>query len=228
MEHPDGLESPLQILERRLVIAEEEKAQLQRKLHELEEEKERLALELQAQREGERNRLILAEEEKERISFKTCKSRKRTIRSFWLKRFWHQLPREGQMLPQLTSSGGGTSRRSGRWFWALGGLLLLSLLLAGTICLLAGLFFFGKPAWAFFGSSSAKVTMTQAAYGLTDNYIFTGVTHSISAGENAIDHSTCDKCSIDPWQECNGNIDVPQHAKSVYRHTCHSCWNCFY
>ena len=80
----------------------------------------------------------------------------------------------------MTSSGGGTTRRSGRWFWALGGLLLLSLLLAGTLCLLAGFLFFGKPAFAFFGSSSAKVTMTQAAYGLTDNYIFTGVTHSIS------------------------------------------------
>ena len=80
----------------------------------------------------------------------------------------------------MTSSGGSTTRRSGRWFWALGGLLLLSLLLAGTLCLLAGFLFFGKPAFAFFGSSSAKVTMTQAAYGLTDNYIFTGVTHSIS------------------------------------------------
>ena len=45
---------------------------------------------------------------------------------------------------------------------------------------MAGFLFFGKPAFAFFGSSSAKVTMTQAAYGLTDNYIFTGVTHSIS------------------------------------------------
>ena len=44
---------------------------------------------------------------------------------------------------------------------------------------MAGLFFFGKPAWAF-GSSSAKVTITQAAYELTDNYIFTGVTHSIT------------------------------------------------
>ena len=80
----------------------------------------------------------------------------------------------------MTSSGGSTSRRSGRWFWALGGLLLLSLLLAGTQCLLAGFLFFGKPAFAFFGSSSAKVTITQAAYELTDNYIFTGVTHSIS------------------------------------------------
>ena len=45
---------------------------------------------------------------------------------------------------------------------------------------MAGFLFFGKPAFAFFGSSSAKVTMTQAAYELTDNYIFTGVTHSIS------------------------------------------------
>ena len=100
MEHPDGLESPLHILERRLVIAEEEKALLQRNLRELEEEKERLALELQAQREGERNRLILAEEEKARISFKTCKGRKRTIRSFCTKLYLHQLPREGLMLPQ--------------------------------------------------------------------------------------------------------------------------------
>jgi VCBS repeat-containing protein len=80
----------------------------------------------------------------------------------------------------ITSSGGDASRRAGRRPWLLGSLLIMSLLFAGTLCLLVGLFFFGKPALAYFGSSSAKVTITQAAYRLTDNYIFTGETRSIS------------------------------------------------
>ncbi len=179
MEHPDGLESPLHILERRLVMSEEEKALLQRNLRELEEEKERLALELQAQREGERNRLILAEEEKERF-VQDLQGQKENDTKLLHKTIFASTATRGADATPMTSSGGSTTRRSGRWFWALGGLLLLSLLLAGTLCLLAGFLFFGKPAFAFFGSSSAKVTMTQAAYGLTDNYIFTGVTHSIS------------------------------------------------
>src|SRR6266699_4980253 len=62
IESAEGIESPLQILERRLIIAEEEKKQLQRKLRELEEEKERIIRDLQEQREEERRRLILAEE----------------------------------------------------------------------------------------------------------------------------------------------------------------------
>ena len=179
MQQPGDLESSLQILERRLVSAEEEKAQLQRRLHELEEEKERLILELQTQRERERNRLILAEEEKDRL-VRDLQEQKESDTKLLAEAILASTVTKGAATTPITSSDGGPSRRSGRWFWALGSLLLLSLLLAGTICLLAGLFFFGKPAWAFFGSSSAKVTMTQAAYGLTDNYIFTGVTHSIS------------------------------------------------
>src|SRR5207302_5518071 len=83
----------------------------------------------------------------------------------------------------IAPSGGGISRWTGRFFWAPGGLLLLALFLTGTIFLLAGLFFFGKSAWAF-GSSSAKVAITQATYELTDSYIFTGVTRSISQAKN--------------------------------------------
>jgi VCBS repeat-containing protein len=179
MEHPDGLETPLQILESRLVIAEEEKAQLQRRLHELEEEKERINLELQTQREWEGKRLILAQEEKDRL-VRDLQEQKASDTKLLTEAILASTATRGADATAMTSSGGSATRRSGRWFWALGGLLLLSLLLAGTICLLAGLFFFGKPAWAFFGSSSAKVTITQAAYGLTDNYIFTGVTHSIA------------------------------------------------
>ena len=153
IEPAEGLKSPLHILERRLVIAKEEKEQLQRKLRELEEEKERIIRDLQAQKKSDTNlsaEAILA----------TSSAR-------------------GAGATPIAPSGGGTSRWSGRWFWALGGLLLLALFLAGTTFLLTGLFFFGKPAWAF-GSSSAKVTIAQAAYELTDSYIFTGVTHSIS------------------------------------------------
>jgi hypothetical protein len=179
MNHPDGLETPLQILESRLVIAEEEKAQLQRRLHELEEEKERINLELQTQRERERKRVILAEEEKARFVREMQEQKENDMRPLTEAMLASTVTREADVTP-IASSGGGASRRSGRWYWALGSLLLLSLLLAGTLCLLAGFFFFGKPAWALFGSSSAKVTITQAAYGLTDNYIFTGVTHSIS------------------------------------------------
>jgi len=152
--------------------------QLQRKLRELEEEKERISSELQEQREEERRRLVLAEEEKERI-VRDLQAQKESDTKLLAEATLATSSARGADATPIAPSGGGTSRWTGRWFWALGGLLLLSLLLAGTICLLAGLFFFGKPAWAF-GSSSAKVTMMQAAYELTDNYIFTGVTHSIS------------------------------------------------
>ena len=151
IESAEGIESPLHILERRLIIAEEEKKQLQRKLRELEEE--RIIRDLQVQKESDTKLLA------EAIMASTS-------------------ARGADVIP-IAPSGGGTSRWSRRWFWALGGLLLLALLLAGTTFLLAGLFFFGKPAWAF-GSSSAKVTITQAAYEFTDSYIFTGVTHSIT------------------------------------------------
>ncbi len=176
-KHPDGLETPLQILESRLVTAEEEKAQLQRRLHELEEEKERISSELEEQK----RLLVLTEEEKERairdLQFQRESDTKLLAEAILVPTATKGA--DATMITSSTSPGGRATRRSGRWLWALGGLLLLSLLLAGTVCLLAGLFFFGKPAWAF-GSSSANVTMTQAAYELTDNYIFTGVTHSIS------------------------------------------------
>src|SRR6266700_3162300 len=178
IESAESLESPLQILERRLVIAEEEKAQLQCKLRELEQEKERIVRELQEQREEERRRLILAEEEKERI-IRDLQVQKESDTKLLAEAVLATASVKGADAIPIAPSGGGTSRWSGRWFWALGTLLLLTLMLSGTICVLAGLFFFGKPAWAF-GSSSAKVTITQAAYELTESYIFTGVTHSIS------------------------------------------------
>src|SRR2546430_4319940 len=178
IESAEGLESPLQILERRLIIAEEEKAQLQRKLRELEQEKERIVRELQEQREEERRRLILAEEEKERI-IRDLQVQKESDTKLLAEAVLATASVKGADAIPIAPSGGGTSRWSGRWFWALGTLLLLTLMLSGTICVLAGLFFFGKPAWAF-GSSSAKVTITQAAYELTGSNIFTGVTHSIT------------------------------------------------
>ena len=178
IESAESLESPLQILERRLVIAEEEKAQLQCKLRELEQEKECIIRELQEQREEERRRLILAEEEKERI-IRDLQVQKKSDTKLLAEAVLATASARGADAIPIAPSGGGTSRWSGRWFWALGTLLLLTWMLSGTICVLAGLFFFGKPAWAF-GSSSAKVTIKQAAYELTESYIFTGVTHSIS------------------------------------------------
>ena len=178
IEPAEGLESPLQILERRLVIAEEEKEELHRKLRELEEEKERISSELQEQREEEKRLLVLAEEEKER-TIRDLQVQRESDTKLLAEAILATSSARGADVTPIAPSSSVTSRGTGRWFWALGSLLLLALLLAGTICLLAGFLFFGKPAWAF-GSSSAKVTMTQAAYELTDNYIFTGVTHSIS------------------------------------------------
>jgi serine/threonine protein kinase len=179
IESAESLETPLQILEKRLVVAEEEKEQLQYKLRELEEERSGIIRELQEQREVERKRLILAEEEKER-TIRELREQKESDTKLLAAAILATSSTRGANATPIAPPGGGTSRWSGRWFWALGGLLLLTLLLAGTICLLAALFFFGKPAWAFFGSSTAKVTITQAAYELTDNYIFTGVTHTTS------------------------------------------------
>jgi hypothetical protein len=178
IESEKGLESTLHVLERRLAIAEEEKAQLQRKLLELEQEKERIMRELQEQREEERRRLVIAEEEKERI-MRDLREQKESDAKLLAEAILATTGARGADAAPIAPSGGVISRWTTRWFWALGALLLLALLLAGTIFLFAGLFFFGKPVWAF-GSSSAKVTITQAAYELTDSYIFTGVTHSIS------------------------------------------------
>jgi hypothetical protein len=177
-EPAESLESPLQTLERRLVIAEEEKEQLQRKLRELEQEKERIIKELQEQREEQSRRLALAEQEKERL-IQDQQKQKESDAKLLAGATLATAGASGAGGTPIAPSSGGTSRWTGRWFWALGSLLLLSLLLAGSVFLLAGLFFFGKPAWAF-GSSSAKVTITQAAYELTDSYIFTGVAHTIS------------------------------------------------
>jgi len=178
IEPAEGSASSLQILEQRLVIAEEEKEELHRKLRELEEEKERISSELQKQREEKRRLLVLAEEEKERTIRDLQVQRESETKLLAEAILATSSVRGADVTPSAPSSSV-TSRWTGRWFWALGGLLLLALLLAGTVCVLAGLFFFGKPAWAF-GSSSAKVVMTQAAYGLTDNYIFAGAVHSIS------------------------------------------------
>ena len=207
VQHPDGLETPLQILESRLVIAEEEKAQLQRRLHELEVEKERINLELQTQRELERKRLILAEEEKDRF-VRDLQEQKASDTKLLAEAILASTATRGADATAMTSSGGSSTRRSGRWFWALGGLLLLSLLLAGALCLLAGLFFFGKPAWAFFGSSSAKVTITQAAYGLTDNYIFTGVTHSISQTKTQSNTVPATNVVVIPGRNATGILTI--------------------
>jgi VCBS repeat-containing protein len=172
-------ESPVQILERRLAIAEEEKGQIQRKLRELEEEKERITRELQEQRAEERRRLILAGEEKERI-IQDLREQKENDAKLLAEAITVSTGARGAGVTPIAPSGGTTSRRSGRWFWGPGGLLLLTLFFAGTTCLLAGLFIFAEPVRAFFDSSSAKVTITQAAYELPDSYIFTGVTHWIS------------------------------------------------
>jgi VCBS repeat-containing protein len=55
----------------------------------------------------------------------------------------------------------------------------MALLIVGALCLFASLLFWGKAVLAY-SSSSARITTTQAAYELTDNYIFTGVTRSFS------------------------------------------------
>jgi serine/threonine protein kinase len=178
IEPSEGIESSLQHLEKRLVIAEQEKEELDWKLRELEEERERISSELQEQREEKRRLLVIAEEEKER-AIRDVQVQSESDTKLLAGAILATSSARGADATPIAPSSSGTSRETGRWYWALGGLLLLTLLLAGTICVLAGLFFFGKPAWAF-GSSSAKVSMTQAAYELTDNYIFTGVTHSIS------------------------------------------------
>ncbi len=167
----------------RLAIAEEEKQQIQRKLREEEEEKERLIQELLEQKEENRKRLAIAEEEKERL-IRDLREQKQSDTKLLAEAILVAAGARGAGLDGADATAiappdSGTSRWTGRWLWALGALLLLALLLAGTIFLLAGLFFFGKPAWAF-GSSSAKVTITQATYELTDSYIFTGATRSIS------------------------------------------------
>jgi hypothetical protein len=179
IEPAESLETTIRSLEGRLILAEEEKGQLQRKLHELEEEKERIIKELQEQREEERRHLVLAEEEKERI-IRDLREQRESDTKLLPETILASTGARGADATPIVPSGGGTSRRSGRWFWGLGGLLLLTFLFAGTTCLLAGLFFFGETARAFFDSSSAKVTITQAAYELPDSYIFTRVTHSIS------------------------------------------------
>ncbi|HEY6284912.1 MAG TPA: hypothetical protein VIX20_04575, partial [Ktedonobacteraceae bacterium] len=178
IESEKSSESTIHILEKRLVIAEEEKAQLQRQLRELDQEKERIIRELQEQRAEERRRLVFAEDEKQR-TIRELQEQKESDAKLLAEAILVTTGARRADATPIAPSGSGTSRWTGRWLWALGGLLLLTLLLAGSICVLAGLFFFGKPAWAF-GSSSAKVTITQAAYGLSDSYIFTGVTHSIS------------------------------------------------
>ena len=114
----ESLESLIQILERRLVIAEEEKGQLQRKLRELEEEKEHIIQELQEQREGERRHQILAEEEKERI-IRDLREQKESDTKLLAEAIVASTGASGVAFAPLAASGGGTSHRSGRWFWGL-------------------------------------------------------------------------------------------------------------
>ncbi len=205
IEPAEGLELSLRILERRLVIAEGEKEQLQRKLRDLEEEKERIGSELQEQREEKRRLLVFAEEEKERIVRDLQVQRESDTKLLAEATLATSTARGADATP-IAPSSSGTSRATGRWFWALGGLLLLSLLLAGTLCLLAGVFFFGKPAWAFFGSSSAKVTITQAAYGLTDNYIFAGAAHSISQAKTQSNTVPATNLVVIPGRSATGTL----------------------
>ena len=203
-ERPDSLETPLQILESRMITAEAEKAQLQRRLYELEEEKERISSELEEQK----RLMVLAEEEKERtirdLQVQSERDTKLLAEAVLVSTATERA--DATMITSSTSPGGVATRRSGRWFWALGGLLLLSLLLAGSLCLLAGVFFFGKPAWAFLGSSSAKVTITQAAYGLTDNYIFAGATHSISQAKTQSNTVPATNLVVIPGRSATGTL----------------------
>ena len=178
----EGIESTLQGMRRRLVIAEEEKEQIQRTLREQQEEKERIIRELRDQREEDRRRLVIAEEEKERITRDLREQKesdsKLVAEAILVATGAHGAGFDGAgataMAPAPSSS---TSRW--RWPWLLTTLLIMALLIVGVLCLFASLLFWGKAVLAY-SSSSARITTTQAAYELTDNYIFTGVTRSFS------------------------------------------------
>ncbi|HXX79840.1 MAG TPA: baseplate J/gp47 family protein, partial [Ktedonobacteraceae bacterium] len=175
-------ESPLQALEKRLLILETENAQLQQKLRELEAERERINQELQQQREEEKNHLIEAETEKERFILDQQQQEKRGDKLLAGAILASTTIRGADASPAIPS-GKSPSRLPEKGFLTSGCLLYMAVLFAGTTCLFAGLFFFGKPVLAYFDSSTARVTITQASYTLTDNYIFTGVSRSISKAQ---------------------------------------------
>jgi len=153
----EEIESTLQGTRRRLVIAEEEKEQIYRTLRQKVEKQEQIIRDLRAQKESD-SKLVA-----EAILVATGA---------------HGAGFNGAgataVAPAPLSS---TSRW--RWPWLLTTLLIMALLIAGALCLFASLLFWGKAVLAY-SSSSARITTTQAAYELTDNYIFTGVTRSFS------------------------------------------------
>jgi serine/threonine protein kinase len=178
LEHTAHLESTLKVLEKRLLIVEAQNEQVQQRLRELEAEKERINREVQELREEEKKRL-LQEEERERMLLDQQEQKESVVE-----------PVAGMMLasaairsvdvPSPTFAGVNPSYSSRKWTMVSGCLLFLAVLFAGATCIFAVLFFFGKPVLAYFDSSTARVTITQASYALSDNYVFTGVSHSIS------------------------------------------------
>jgi len=178
----EEVESTLQEMRIRLVTAEEEKEQIYRSLREQVEKQEQIIRELQEQREEDRKRLVIIEGEKEQV-YRSLREQKESDSKLVAEAILVATGAHGAgadvvgataMTPAPSSS---TSRW--RWPWLLTTLLIMALLITGTLCLLASLLFWGKVVLAY-SSSSASVTITQAAYELTDNYIFTGVTRSLS------------------------------------------------
>ena len=182
IEHAEHVESPLQALEKRLLILETENEQLQQRLRELEAEKERINKELQEQREREKNRLLQAEAEKKRFILDQQQWEERDDKLLAGAMLASTTIRGADASPTILP-GKSSSRLPQKRFLVSGCLLFLAALFAGTSCLFAGLFFFGKPVLAYFDSSTARVTITQASYALTDNYVFTGVSRSISKAQ---------------------------------------------
>jgi VCBS repeat-containing protein len=164
----EGTESTPKGMRRRLVIAEEEK--------------ERLIRDLREQSEEDRRRLVIAEEEKERL-IRDLRVQKESDTKLLAEAILVATGTRGTGLDGATAvapvPSNSASRLRGKLPWLLITLLTLALLIAGALCLLASLLFWGRAVLAF-SSSSARITITQAAYELTDNYIFTGVTRLVS------------------------------------------------
>jgi hypothetical protein len=129
-----------------------------------------------------RPRLVIAEDEKEQI-YRSLREQKESDSKLVAEAILVATGIRGAgvdrasatvIAPNTSSS---TSRW--RWSWLLTTLLIMAFSITGTLCLLASLLFWGKAVLAF-SSSSARITITQAAYELTDSYIFTGVTRSFS------------------------------------------------
>jgi VCBS repeat-containing protein len=178
----EEIESNLEGTRRRLVIAEEEKEQIYRTLREKVEKQEQIIRELQEQREEDRRRLVIVEEEKEQI-IRDLRAQKESdsklvAEAILVATGAHGAGFDGAGATAVAPAPSSSTSRW-RWPWLLTTLLIMALLIVGALCLFASLLFWGKAVLAY-SSSSARITTTQAAYELTDNYIFTGVTRSFS------------------------------------------------